>query len=130
MKFFVVFAAITIASVLGEDVYDTSKFGNVDIDAILQNDRLLQNHFNCLIDGKGCTPEGEELRKHIPEIMETCCAKCSDKQKEDGKKVTEFLLQNKPEIMKKLLDKYDPERKYKEKCADHLKSQGIDLSGF
>lgn len=66
MKIFVVFAAIIIASVLADDaVYDTSKFDNIDIDAILKNDRLLQNHLNCLTDGKGCTPESEELKSKI-----------------------------------------------------------------
>ncbi|XP_044758895.1 ejaculatory bulb-specific protein 3-like [Coccinella septempunctata] len=130
MKFFVIFAAVAVACVLGGDVYDTSRFDNVDIDAIIKNERLLQNHFNCFLEGKGCTPEAEEIRKHIPEIMETCCAKCSDKQKENGKKMTEFLIKNKPEMVKQMLDKYDPDRKYLEKCADHLKSQGIDLSSF
>lgn len=62
--------------------------------------------------------------------METCCAKCSDKQKQEGKKVTKFLIENKPEIIKSLLDKYDPERKYAERCADHLKAQEVDISGF
>ncbi|XP_044756932.1 ejaculatory bulb-specific protein 3-like [Coccinella septempunctata] len=120
-------AAINVVNC--EDVY-SSKFDNIDVDAIMKNERLLQNHMNCLIDGKACTPEAEELRKHIPEIMETCCAKCSDKQKEGAKKMTEFLKEHKPELVKKILDKYDPDRKYIEKCTEQLKAGGFDLSSF
>ncbi|XP_045466459.1 ejaculatory bulb-specific protein 3-like isoform X2 [Harmonia axyridis] len=123
----VVAAAINVAH--SEEGY-SSKLENIDVDAIIKNERLLQNHFKCLIDGQGCTPEAEELKKNIPEIMETCCAKCSDKHKEAAKKMTEYLLANKPELIKKVLDKYDPERKYTQKCNEQLKSGGVDLSGI
>ncbi|KAK9888081.1 hypothetical protein WA026_000357 [Henosepilachna vigintioctopunctata] len=129
MNFLVVFVvvAISVACVNCEDLY-TSKFDNIDIDAIMKNDRLLQNHFACIIDGKGCTAEADELRKHIPEIMETCCSKCTDKQKEGAKKMTTYLIENKPDIVKKLVDKFDPDRKYIEKCKEQLKSGGVDTS--
>ncbi|KAK9888082.1 hypothetical protein WA026_000358 [Henosepilachna vigintioctopunctata] len=128
MKFFFAFVTVaTIVNVYCEDVYK-SKFDNIDLDAIMKNERLLQNHFSCLIEGKGCTPEADELRKHIPEIMETCCAKCTEKHKESAKKMTLFLIENKPELVKKLMDKYDPDRKFLEKCSEHLKAGGIDTS--
>lgn len=62
--------------------------------------------------------------------METCCAKCTDKHKEGAKKVTQYLIDNKPEYIKKLLNKYDPDRTYAKKCSENLKSGGIDLSSF
>lgn len=65
MKFLIVFVAIAVSCALGGEVYDTSKFDNVDIDAIIKNERLLQNHFNCLLEGKGCTPEADEIRSKI-----------------------------------------------------------------
>lgn len=68
--------------------------------------------------------------EHIPEIVETCCAKCSDKHKEGAKKVTQYVIENKPEYIKQLLDKYDPDRTYAKKCSENLKSGGIDLSSF
>ncbi|XP_045466457.1 ejaculatory bulb-specific protein 3-like [Harmonia axyridis] len=126
---FCVAAAITISNVCG-DVYDSSKLEKIDFDAIRNNDRLLQNHFNCLIEGKGCTPEAEELRKIMPEVLETCCAKCTDKHKEESNKMMNFLIEKKPDLVKKLLDKYDPERKHKDTCAEQLKEGGVDLSNF
>lgn len=44
-----------------DDTY-SSKFENIDIDGLIKNERLLQNHYNCLLEGKGCTPEAEELK--------------------------------------------------------------------
>ncbi|XP_045466463.1 ejaculatory bulb-specific protein 3-like [Harmonia axyridis] len=112
-----------------EDGY-SSKLEKIDIDAIIKNDRLLQNHFGCILQGRGCTPEADELKRHIPEIMETCCEKCSDKHKEDAKKMSLFLIDNKPEYVKSMLDKYDPIREYTQKCAEQLKNEGVDLSSF
>lgn len=40
----------------------TTKFDNVNLDAILRNDRLLNNYFRCLMDQGACTPDGDELK--------------------------------------------------------------------
>ncbi|KAL3276412.1 hypothetical protein HHI36_011796 [Cryptolaemus montrouzieri] len=128
MKLILVLAA-AIAVVYCEETYKT-KFDNIDADTIIKNERLLQNHFNCLLEGKNCTPEDEELKKHLPEIIQTCCAKCSEKHKAEAKKMTTFLIENKPDWVKKLLSKYDPDGKYKENCAEQIKASGIDISQF
>lgn len=39
-----------------------SKFDNVNLDDILNNDRLFNNYFKCLMETGKCTPEGEELK--------------------------------------------------------------------
>ncbi|XP_044756981.1 ejaculatory bulb-specific protein 3-like [Coccinella septempunctata] len=126
---FCIVCAISVAKVHC-DILDSSKLEKIDFEAIRSNDRLLQNHFNCLIEGKGCTPEADELRKGLPEVMETCCAKCSDKHKEEANKMINFLIEKKPELLKKLLDKYDADRKYRDQCAEKLKAEGVDLSNF
>jgi len=41
----------------------TTKYDNVDIDNILNNDRLLNNYFKCLMETVKCTPEGEEIKR-------------------------------------------------------------------
>lgn len=41
----------------------TTKYDNVDIDEILNNDRLVNNYFKCLMHNGKCTPEGEEIKR-------------------------------------------------------------------
>lgn len=41
----------------------TTKYDNVDIDEILNNDRLVNNYFKCLMSTGKCTPEGEEIKR-------------------------------------------------------------------
>lgn len=58
---FCVVAAVTIVNVHC-GIYDSSLIEKIDFEAIRNNERLLQNHFDCLIEEKGCTPEADELR--------------------------------------------------------------------
>lgn len=58
------FAALLVCSVFArpqEDKY-TSKFDNINLDEILQSNRLLNNYVNCLLDKGSCTAEGKELK--------------------------------------------------------------------
>lgn len=50
----------------------TTKYDNMNVDEILNNDRLLNNYFKCLMEQGKCTPEGEELKsKHYkPNLYE------------------------------------------------------------
>ncbi|KAK9881855.1 hypothetical protein WA026_018050 [Henosepilachna vigintioctopunctata] len=127
MKFYSIFALTVIACANCEDVYKT-KFDNVDVESIMKNERLLKNHLKCLLEDKACIPELEELKKHIPEMMETCCAKCSEKHKENGRKVALYMMEHKPDIVKKVMDKYDPQREYVKRCSEQLTASGIDIT--
>ncbi|XP_044746257.1 allergen Tha p 1-like [Coccinella septempunctata] len=99
----------------------SSKFDNLDVDSILKNDRLLLNYHKCLMSGTGCTPEGENLRKAVPKALEDGCERCTDKQREVAAKVIKFLIEKKPELWKELLEKFDPEKKFRSKYEDRLK---------
>lgn len=44
------------------DTYIT-KYDNIDLDQILQSDRLLKNYVNCLMERGKCTPDGSELKR-------------------------------------------------------------------
>ncbi|XP_054257720.1 ejaculatory bulb-specific protein 3-like [Macrosteles quadrilineatus] len=101
-----------VALAAAEDGY-TTKFDNVDIDSILQNDRLLKNYFNCLMDKGPCTADGNELKKNLPESLENNCAKCSEKQRANSERVLKYIYKNKPDMFKELESKYDPNNKYR-----------------
>nr|XP_023021659.1 ejaculatory bulb-specific protein 3-like [Leptinotarsa decemlineata] len=91
----------------------TSKYDNIDIDAILNNDRIFKNYIDCCL-GKGrCTPDGQELKSHIRDAMEHECDKCSELHKKTMKKIGKKLYREKPEWWKELCDHFDPDHKYR-----------------
>nr|AAM77025.1 chemosensory protein [Rhyparobia maderae] len=99
----------------------TTKYDNIDLDEILGSKRLLNNYFNCLLDKGPCTPDGKELRDHIPDALETGCDKCSDKQKNGTRRVLKFLIDNEPDRYKELENKFDPEGTYRKKYEKEAK---------
>lgn len=65
---FITVCALSFSSVLAQDteVY-TTKFDNVDVDAIISNDRLLNGYVGCLLDRNPCTPDAAELKSKCSE---------------------------------------------------------------
>lgn len=43
----------------------SGKYDDVDVDRILQNNRVLNNYVRCMLDEGPCTPEGRELRSKL-----------------------------------------------------------------
>ncbi|XP_018327654.1 ejaculatory bulb-specific protein 3 [Agrilus planipennis] len=128
------FAIVTLLAVAMAVVYAapdgvkfTTKYDNIDLDEILQNERLFNNYFKCLTGEGKCTPDGEELKKDIPEALKNKCGGCSEKQREGAKKVVQFLVKNKPEQFKKLEQLYDPEGNYRRDNKELLEKEGIHL---
>ncbi|KAF5301381.1 hypothetical protein FQA39_LY10779 [Lamprigera yunnana] len=122
--FFLCATLATIAS--GEEMY-SDQYDSVDIDEILNSDRLLSNYFNCLKTGQKCTPDGQKLREILPDALRTKCQKCSEAQNKLSKKVISFLVNNKKEMFLELEIIFDPEHKYRESYAEELKKDGIVL---
>ncbi|KAL3289146.1 hypothetical protein HHI36_003583 [Cryptolaemus montrouzieri] len=116
----------------GEPGKYTSKFNNIDLDAVMANHRLIIAYFNCLMSehGQGCSPDALELRRVIPEVLEDGCAKCSPTHIEAAKVMTNFLITKKPDIFKKLLQKYDPDKKYRKRWDAQLRAAGFDPDKF
>lgn len=53
----------------------TTKYDNIDLDAIIRNDRLMRNYIDCLMERKKCTPDGAELKRkfvHFSNFV-ACC---------------------------------------------------------
>ncbi|KAL3289198.1 hypothetical protein HHI36_003633 [Cryptolaemus montrouzieri] len=76
MKYVVVglfFALFAFVACRPEGDKYTSKYDNVDLDEIIKSDRLVNSYFKCLMTGEGCTPDGSELRKILPDAIKTGC---------------------------------------------------------
>lgn len=114
--FFLVFLALAATVIAQNEINQyTTKFDSIDVDEILKSDRLFNNYYKCLLDLGRCTPEGVELKRVLPEALETSCAKCSEKQRETSDRAIKYLTENRPEEWKVLKARYDPDNKYSKK---------------
>lgn len=98
----------------------TTKFDDIDIDRILQNNRVLTNYIKCLLDEGPCTNEGRELKKTLPDALATGCSKCNEKQKATAEKVINHLRANRVRDWERLMNKYDPQGQYKNRFEHAL----------
>ncbi|XP_065083773.1 ejaculatory bulb-specific protein 3-like [Ochlerotatus camptorhynchus] len=125
MKLYIVLALLSMAAAQ-EDTYN-SRYDNIDVEEILKSDRLFKNYFNCLMDAGPCTPEGTDLKRYLPDALETGCTKCTEKQRDTGNKVISWLIENRPEEWTSLKNKYDPENKLTERYPELAAKVGIAL---
>uniref|UniRef100_A0A1A9WI62 Uncharacterized protein n=1 Tax=Glossina brevipalpis TaxID=37001 RepID=A0A1A9WI62_9MUSC len=125
MKFLTIVAIVVTLAVMamGAEEKYTTKYDNIDVDEVLKSDRLFNNYFNCLIDQGKCTPDARELKKSLPDALQTDCSKCSEKQKTTSEKVIKHLIDNKPDEWKVLQAKYDPSGIYYKKYKDQAENK-------
>ncbi|EFN64585.1 Ejaculatory bulb-specific protein 3 [Camponotus floridanus] len=89
------------------DIYD-----NVDIDAVLNSDRLLNQYLDCILEKGSCTADARSLKRILPEAVATICEKCNLKQRQGARKIGNHLKKYKPELWTRFLEKYDPNKEY------------------
>nr|ACJ64052.1 putative chemosensory protein CSP5 [Nilaparvata lugens]ASL04982.1 chemosensory protein 5 [Nilaparvata lugens] len=104
-----VVCAALVAVCHAQDSKYTSKYDNIDIDKILKNDRVLSQYIKCLMGEGSCTQEGRELKRLLPDAIQSNCSKCSEKQRSASVKVMRHLRQSRERDWNRLLDKYDPQ---------------------
>ncbi|CAG9860084.1 unnamed protein product [Phyllotreta striolata] len=111
------------SAALPENSKYTTKYDNVNLEEIVHSERLLKNYVDCLLDKGHCTPDGLELKKNMPDAIETDCSKCSEKQKEGSDFIMKYLIDNKPEYWNPLQEKYDPTGSYKTRYFESKKQE-------
>ncbi|EAT46836.1 AAEL001989-PA [Aedes aegypti] len=116
-----------LAVVAAQEATYNNRYDNIDVEEILKSDRLFKNYFNCLMDAGPCTPEGTDLKKYLPDALETGCTKCTEKQRDTGNKVIAWLIENRPMEWTMLKNKYDPENKLTERYRELAAKAGIAL---
>ncbi|KAF5299916.1 hypothetical protein FQR65_LT09311 [Abscondita terminalis] len=129
MKFLfvaVLFVVIAAAWCKPAELY-TDEFDNIDEDAILASERLVNNYIACAKTGKKCTPDGKKFRELIPDALKTKCSKCTPVQKTKSKKILNWITTNRPDDFLEIEDIFDPEHKYRNEYADELKKDNIVL---
>ncbi|XP_013136972.1 PREDICTED: ejaculatory bulb-specific protein 3-like [Papilio polytes] len=110
MKLIIVVLCV-VALAFAKDKYEDIE-NNFNIEELLGNDRLLTAYIKCLLNKGPCTPEVKKIKDKIPEVLETKCDKCTDKQKQIGKVLVKQVQKTHPELWDELKKLYDPQGKY------------------
>lgn len=69
-------AVLCVLSVVSAQEKYTTKYDGVNLEEILKSDRLFNNYYKCLMDTGRCTPDGNELKRTLPDALKTDCSKC------------------------------------------------------
>ncbi|KAH8283586.1 hypothetical protein KR018_008301 [Drosophila ironensis] len=115
--------AVGLAAAAPQNKQYTNKFDNVNVDDVLGNDRVLNNYLKCLMEKGPCTPEGRELKRLLPDALQSDCSKCTDVQRRNSEKVINYLRTHRAGEWKLLLDKYDSKGIYRAKHDAASKKQ-------
>lgn len=98
----------------------TDKWDHINVDEVLESQRLLKGYVDCLLDRGRCTPDAKTLKETLPDALEHECSKCTEKQKEGADKVIRHLVNKRPELWKELAIKYDPDDIYQQRYKDKI----------
>nr|UEN71182.1 chemosensory protein 6 [Gregopimpla kuwanae] len=113
MKLCLVLMVLVVGTLAAENY--SNKFDDIDVDRILQNNRILTNYIKCMMEEGSCTAEGRELKKTLPDALASGCSKCNKKQKDTAEKVIDHLKANRPQDWNRLIAKYDPQGEYEKR---------------
>ncbi|XP_049877085.1 ejaculatory bulb-specific protein 3-like [Pectinophora gossypiella] len=99
----------------------TTRYDGINLDEILESDRLLTGYVNCLLDLGPCTPDGKELKRNLPDAIDNDCAKCTERQREGADQVMFYIIDHRPDDWDKLEIKYKSDGSYKKKYLESKK---------
>ncbi|XP_046745957.1 allergen Tha p 1-like isoform X2 [Diprion similis] len=101
----------------------SNKYDDVNIDLILNSERLLKQYIACVLDKGPCSPDGRYFRTVLPDALATNCAKCTDKMKGNVRKVSNHIMERRPDDWAKFVKKYDSDGKYRQSFSRFLNEQ-------
>nr|ARJ35780.1 chemosensory protein 5 [Cyrtorhinus lividipennis] len=81
---------------------------NIDVEAILNNKRLLDAYSRCYLDEGPCPGPSREAKKYLGEIFRTNCAKCTKDQKKQTRIAFRKLKEKRPQDFARVFAKYNP----------------------
>uniref|UniRef100_A0A0A9YBA5 Putative odorant-binding protein A10 n=1 Tax=Lygus hesperus TaxID=30085 RepID=A0A0A9YBA5_LYGHE len=93
--------------------YSDTRYDDVELISILNNDELYIKLFQCLIGRGKCTPDWEILKDALPSALLDNCDKCTTKQKFGTKTLLAHLVHDKPSDMRILEGEFDPDGSYR-----------------
>ncbi|XP_034246539.1 ejaculatory bulb-specific protein 3-like isoform X2 [Thrips palmi] len=110
-------ALLSLAYVAEAETYDEGRFAHINVDEVLGNQRILVAFIKCFLDQGPCTADSKDMKKLLPDVLDTRCAKCTDRQKKMMAQAVKHVKEHYPKEWEELVNKYDP---------DHSKSADLD----
>ncbi|KAK0181341.1 hypothetical protein PV327_003633 [Microctonus hyperodae] len=99
------FIASVLLMVHAHELY-SDKYDNVDVDAIITDDKLRISYYNCFMDRGPCTEDAEYFKGNMPEAIATQCIKCTEWQKTAFDKIAAWYAENDEPAWNEFVDKY------------------------
>nr|QGN03667.1 putative chemosensory protein 21 [Conopomorpha sinensis] len=96
----------------------TNKYDNVNLDEVLASERLLSGYVRCLLNEGHCTPDGNELKRNLPDAISNDCSKCTERQREGSDRVMEYIIDHRPNDWIRLEKMYNSDGSYKRKYLE------------
>nr|QFU27930.1 chemosensory protein 15 [Apolygus lucorum] len=101
--------------------YSDTRYDDVELTSILNNDELYIKLFQCLIGRGKCTPDWEILKDAVPGALLDNCEKCTAKEKFGTKTLLSHLVHEKPSDMRILEGEFDPDGSYRKELEKEEK---------
>ncbi|EFA07565.2 chemosensory protein 6 isoform X1 [Tribolium castaneum] len=101
-------AGILAVSAAPAEFYE-SRYDHLDVESILNNRRMVNYYAACLLSKGPCPPQGVDLKRVLPEALQTNCAKCTEKQRTAAYRSIKRLKKEYPKIWEQLRAVWDPD---------------------
>ncbi|CAB3234905.1 unnamed protein product [Arctia plantaginis] len=124
MKLLIVLALVALAVAHPHGDHYNTKYESIDVDVILESDRLTKAYINCFTNKAKCTTEGTEIKSYIPDAINSSCAKCTEKQKKLTAKFIKGIQSKYADDYAVLYKIHDPEAKNGEELKKFLNTYG------
>ncbi|CAH1111224.1 unnamed protein product [Psylliodes chrysocephalus] len=95
--------------------YYKTKYDHVDIEALLNNRRMVNYYTKCMLNQAPCPPDGAEFKRILPDAIRTNCRRCTEKQKSVTIRAVKRLMKEYPKTWMQLAKAWDPKDIYVKK---------------
>ncbi|XP_044264420.1 allergen Tha p 1-like isoform X2 [Tribolium madens] len=117
----IVIAGMVAMSAVPAEFYE-SRYDHLDVESILNNRRMVNYYASCLLSKGPCPPQGVDLKRVLPEALQTNCAKCTEKQMAAAYRSVKRLKKEYPKIWEQLRAVWDPDDIYIRKFEANFES--------
>nr|ABE68832.1 putative chemosensory protein 1 [Sclerodermus guani] len=106
--------------------YYTGKWNDLNTHDIVDNARLFKKYKQCIMaeTNTGCPQEVIELKKVLPEALETVCSKCSPVQVEKIRDTLKYVCEKRKTDFDDILKHIDPEGTHRPKFEEKFGTLG------
>ncbi|XP_049816499.1 ejaculatory bulb-specific protein 3-like [Schistocerca nitens] len=106
-----------------------SQLDAIDVDEVLANPARVDAAVSCFLSDADhdCNLRSRVAKSLIAEMVKTNCGECSEGQKADITKFLAFISKNKPQEMRQLHARYDPNGEALAKFGDGWRQKGISV---